>query len=145
MDSAIRIPPELAALQEFLVARLREAIPHVLAVYAYGSRVTNTAGRESDLDVAILLPIEHAVPQWRLLQLCGDLEVMTGYPVQVSILDVNRFLVHCKEVVGGGVRLYVADAHAVAEFEMQTLSNYARLCEDRKPVVKAYMMEPVDE
>jgi len=144
MDNAIRIPPELAALQELLVARLREAISPILAVYIYGSRVKNSAGPESDLDVALLLPIEHTVSPWRLLQLCGDLEVMTRYPVQVSILDVNRFLVHCKEVVGGGVRVYVADEQAVAEFEMQTLSNYARLCEDRKPVVKAYLMEPVD-
>ncbi len=142
MDTVARIPPELADLREALVARLREAIPQVLAVYAYGSRVTNTAGRESDLDVALLLPVAHTVSPWRLLQLCGDLEVMTGYPVQVSILEMTRFLVHCKEVVGGGVRLYVADEHAVATFEMQTLSNYARLCEDRKPVVKAYSMEP---
>lgn len=120
------------------MTRVREAIPNVLAVYAYGSRVKGEARSASDLDLALLLPFGQSMPAAHLVQLCGDLEALAGCPVEISVLDLENALVHCKEVVSSGIRLYVADAQGVASFEMQTLSGYARLCEDRALVVKAY-------
>ena len=130
-------------LRDALVARILESVSEIRAVYAYGSRVKGGIHPESDLDLALLLPRECVVSAKQLFQLRGDLEAIAGFPVGVSILDLVSFVVHCKEVVSSGVTLYVADAQEVAAFEMQTLSNYARLCEDRAPVIKAYMGEQV--
>jgi predicted nucleotidyltransferase len=128
----------IAEVRDDLVSRIREAIPNVLAIYAYGSRVKGGVHAESDLDLALLLPVGQTLQAALLIQLGGDLEALVGCPVQVSVLDLSNYLVHCKEVVAGGMRLFMADDRAVATFEMQTLSNYARLCEDRARVVSSY-------
>ncbi len=74
----------------------------------------------------------------QLAQLQGDLESLAGFPVDVSILSIETQVVHCKEVVARGLPVFAADLRAIDEFEMLTLSRYARLCEDRAPVVEAY-------
>jgi len=38
-----------------IVGAIRERLPSVLAVYAFGSRVQGTAGPQSDLDLAVLV------------------------------------------------------------------------------------------
>lgn len=136
---------DIAVLRDALISKIREAIPNVLAIYAYGSRVKGGVHAESDLDLALLLPVGQTVPTALLMQLSGDLEAFAGCSVQVSVLDPGNFLVHCKEVVTGGTRMFVADDRAVGAFEMQTLSSYARLCEDRALVVSAYTGEQAHE
>ena len=39
-----------------IVQTLRKALPHALAIYAFGSQVTGTADTNSDLDLAVLVP-----------------------------------------------------------------------------------------
>ncbi|MBZ5552939.1 MAG: nucleotidyltransferase domain-containing protein [Acidobacteriia bacterium] len=124
-----------------LIAAIQAAIPPVLAIYAYGSQVSGAVHPESDLDIAVLMPSGESVPERVLLQLCGDLESLMGCPVDISVLDLGSSVVHCHEVVTGGERLLGADEMAIADFEMRTLSYYARLCEDRRPVLEAYTGE----
>jgi predicted nucleotidyltransferase len=38
-----------------LVAKLRAALPNLLAIHAFGSQVQGTAGVDSDLDLAVLV------------------------------------------------------------------------------------------
>lgn len=135
------LPAEIEANREALTRLIVSAIPSVLAIYAYGSRVRGAIHPQSDLDLALLLPRTAAIPPNLLCQLRGDLEALMGYPVEVSVLDLNSQLIHCKEVVAHGIPIYVADANSLAVFEMQTLSYYARLCEDRRPIVEAYREE----
>ncbi len=129
------------ALSRSLVAEIRAAAPGVVAIYAYGSQINGNVHPESDLDIALLMPPGQGVPSQVLLQLQGNLESLAACPVDVSVLDLRSSLVHCQEVVTGGERLFVANEAAVADFEMQTLSFYARLCEDRAPVLQAYIAE----
>jgi uncharacterized protein len=132
-------PPEvLEAITLPLVERIRQLIPGIVAIYAYGSRVRGIQHPASDLDLALLLPGHEEVSPLVLAQLQGDLEAMAGFPVEISVLSLSTQVVHCKEVVAGGEPVFVADRRAVDEFEMRVLSSYARLCEDRMPVVKAY-------
>ena len=128
----------LAADVTALVESIRRLIPGVLAVYAYGSRVREEERPDSDLDLALLLPRDEAVSALDLAQLQGDLESMAGFPVEISILSPEIQTVHCKEVVTRGHPVFIGDRVAVDEFEMYVLSAYARLCEDRTPVEKAY-------
>ncbi|MFC1522690.1 nucleotidyltransferase domain-containing protein [Elusimicrobiota bacterium] len=125
-----------SAARKLLIDHITAEIPEVVAIYAYGSRVKGGARPDSDLDIALLLQRGKQVSFFKLLQIQGDLEAVIGYRVEVSVLDSS--LVHCKEVVSGGIVLYAADERALAEFEMRTFSDYARLCEDRTPVVEAY-------
>jgi predicted nucleotidyltransferase len=128
----------ISTAEPVIVKYLREALPRLKAIYAYGSRVRGTPHPASDLDIAVLTAPNDTVPPMALAQIQGDLESLAGCTVDVSILDPKMQLVHCKEVVTTGLVLFTADPNFVAEFEMYTLSSYARLCEDRSPVIKAY-------
>jgi hypothetical protein len=43
-----------------------------------------------------------------------------------------------KEIIQSGRLLYCADAYAVSEFDMLTLSYYQKLNEERKAILEAY-------
>lgn len=68
-----------------IVATLRAAWPHTLAVYAFGSRVQGTAHAESDLDLAVLVAgYTDAVARWDVAQ---QLAVALG--CEVDLLDMR--------------------------------------------------------
>ena len=129
-------------IQQAVVKRIRQSVPSLQGIYAYGSRLDGLIHPESDLDLALLLAPAANVSLFDMFQLSGDLETITGCPVDVTILDYNKSVVLCKEVVATGQPIFVADATAVAHFEMMTLSLYAQLSEERKPVIEAYTLEP---
>jgi len=121
-----------------IIERILREIPGILAIYAYGSRIRGEEHPGSDLDLALLLPRGTDVSPDLLAQLEGDFEALAGFPVELAILCLETQVVHCKEVIARGTPLYVADRRALDEFEMHALSYYARLCEDRRPVLQAY-------
>ena len=41
--------------QEEIIQTLQARVPKLLAIYAFGSRITGSAGPESDLDLAVLV------------------------------------------------------------------------------------------
>ncbi len=51
---------------------------------------------------------------------------------------------HCKEVVQGGIRVFVANPLTLDWFEMLTYAQYAEFCETRRRVVEAYTARPVE-
>ncbi len=68
-----------------IVQTLRKALPQVMAIYAFGSQVAGTAGADSDLDLAVLVP-DYAVPL-ELWDLSHDLAGIAGCPV--DLLDLR--------------------------------------------------------
>lgn len=137
----VHVPDALADIAGPIVERILREIPRILVIYAYGSRPRGEEHPGSDLDLALLLPRGTDVSPDLLAQLEGDFEALAGFPVELSILSLETQVVHCKEVIGCGTPLYVADRRALDEFEMHALSYYARLCEDRKAVLQAYAGE----
>ena len=68
-----------------LVAHLRQALPGLLAVYAFGSRVHGTASPNSDLDMAVLVAgYADPIALWTL---ASDLADLAGCPV--DLLDMR--------------------------------------------------------
>lgn len=128
----------LAVLLSRIVEHIRAIFPNLQAIYAYGSRVRGDQHPGSDIDLALLLPRRIEVSPLQIAQLQGDLESLAGFPVEISILALETQVVHCKEVVTSGHPVFVAAPGALEEFEMRVLSSYARLCEDRAPVMAAY-------
>lgn len=106
-------------------------------IYLFGSAVRGAIHRESDLDVAFLPP-EPCDP-WAVFQAAQELALRLRR--EVDLVDLRRAsTVLRKEVLRTGRRLATFRAREADEFEMYTLSDYARLNEERAPVLRAWGM-----
>ncbi|BAO82025.1 predicted nucleotidyltransferase [Serpentinimonas raichei] len=110
-----------------IVATLRERLPDLLAIYAFGSRIQGTAGPQSDLDLAVLVA-GYADPL-ALFDLAGDLADVAGCPVDLlDLRAASTVLQH--QILVTGQRWWALDAQA-ALFEAAMLSEKTALDEAR--------------
>lgn len=110
-----------------LVAKLRSALPNLLAVHAFGSQVQGTAGPESDLDLAVL--VAGMVDPLLLWRLSGELAELVG--CGVDLLDLRAAsTVMQYQVITTGRRLW-AQQPAAGLFECFVLSEKTALDEAR--------------
>ena len=116
--------PDLAPL----VAALRDAVPGLAAVYAFGSAVRGEATPESDLDLAVLASAPlGAVARFDLQE---RLAAQAGRDVDLVDLRAASTVMQAQVVHTGRVVLD-ADAGARAAFETTAFSAYALLNEER--------------
>lgn len=121
------------ALAQALIERLGPFDPSV--IYLFGSRLTGRVRPDSDLDVAFLPAQPCEV--WSVYLAGQDLAARLG--LEVDLLDLRRAsTVMRKEVLRTGRRLACQRPSETEEFEMYTLSDYARLNEERAPVLRAF-------
>ena len=125
MTTPLLIPSEV------LVDRLRQALPAVMAIYAFGSRVQGTAGLDSDLDLAVLLP-GHADPVL-LWELAGELSDVAGYPVDLVDLRAASTVMQY-QVLAHGIRWWTRDFQA-GMWETSMLSHKTDLDSARAPLM----------
>jgi predicted nucleotidyltransferase len=110
-----------------IVATLRERLPDLLAIYAFGSRIQGTSGPQSDLDLAVLVA-GYADPL-ALFDLAGDLADVAGCPVDLlDLRAASTVLQH--QILVTGQRWWALDAQA-ALFEAAMLSEKTALDEAR--------------
>jgi len=106
-----------------VVAAIRAAFPHTLAVYAFGSRINATANAESDLDLSVLVA-GYADPL-RLWELSGELADIVGCPV--DLLDMRAAsTVMQYQILQTGHRLWGRELEA-GLFEAYVLSEKTEL------------------
>ena len=109
--------------RDAIVQILQERVPKLLAIYAFGSRVQGTEGKESDLDLAVLVA-GYAKPV-ALWALAGELAELAG--CAVDLLDLrNASTVMQHQVLTGGERWWAKDGQA-ALFEAAMLSEKTSL------------------
>lgn len=109
--------------REAIIAAIRERVSGLLALYAFGSRVTGTAGAESDLDLAVL--VEGYADPLLLWELSGDLAERAG--CEVDLLDLRgASTVMQYQIITLGERWWVADVRA-GLFEAAILSEKTEL------------------
>lgn len=114
-------------LAESLIRRTRDGLPDALALYAFGSRVQGSAGPESDLDLAVLVP-GYADPV-HLWELASELALLAG--CDVDLLDLRAAsTVMQYQVLSNGQRLWARDQQA-DQFESFVLSEKTALDEAR--------------
>lgn len=108
-----------------LKIRIRKSVldllPDVWAIYLYGSAARADAWPGSDLDVAVLLPPDHAVEQpWQIAgQLAGELGR------EVDLVDLRQAgNVLCMQVLAEGVVLYNAEPGEVLAWEAGAMTRY---------------------
>ena len=105
-----------------------------LVIYLFGSYGTACQHPGSDLDLAILpsSPLDPVV----CFATANELSNQLG--MEVDLIDLSRAsTVMAKEVIRTGMPLAVADPLARQAFEMRTLADYARLNEERSPILTA--------
>lgn len=109
--------------REAIVQTLQARVPNLLAIYAFGSRITGTAGPRSDLDLAVLVA-GYAEPL-ALFELSGDLADVAG--CAVDLLDLRAAsTVMQYQIITTGERWWHKDPQA-ALFEAAILSEKTAL------------------
>lgn len=116
------------AERQALVKKIRQRIAGVLAVYAFGSRITGTAQAHSDLDLAVLVA-GYADPV-HLFELAGELEEIAGCPVDLLDLRAASTVMQ-SQVLHTGLCWWAKDPVQTALFEMFILSEKMALDEAR--------------
>ena len=109
------------------------------AIYLYGTWGTTYQRGDSDLDIAVLLPLARAkavhASEW------SELALAVAQVAQVERADLINLrtttTILCKEVIAADRRIHCADQYAADEFEMLVLSFYQKLNDERREIVTA--------
>ena len=118
--------------QQQVIAALAPFEPAV--IYLFGSFGTSAQHPASDIDLAFLptLPVGPVA----CFEMAGQLSDLLGKTV--DLIDLTRAsTVMSKEVLRTGIPIAVAEPTRRSFFEMRTLADYARLNEERQPVLAA--------
>lgn len=135
-SGGLRPEPGTTALGESEVTELVRGLAAFdpAVIYLFGSAARGAVRPDSDLDVAFLPPAPCDV--WAVFQTAQALALRLRR--EVDLVDLRRAsTVLRKEVLRTGRRLATFRAREADEFEMYTLSDYARLNEERAPVLRA--------
>lgn len=116
-----------------LIKFVQQAIPDLIALYRFGSQAKETSRPESDVDLAVLA--RHPIPALRRFELAQELA--TQLHRDVDLVDLrSASTVMRMQVISTGDCLAAPDEAARREFEMYTYSDYARLNEERREILK---------
>jgi predicted nucleotidyltransferase len=114
------------------------AVPDTIALYRFGSTVTGATHAESDIDLAILAA--HPLDPVFRFDLQEELAVRLRRPV--DLVDLRRASTVMRvQVIARGTVLAVFDRPAMERFEAYAYSAYARLNEERAPVLERVRRE----
>jgi predicted nucleotidyltransferase len=113
--------------RQAILETLHKALPDVIAVYAFGSRIEGTAHAESDLDLAVLVAgYADPVSLWTL---SGQISEITACPV--DLLDFRAAsTVMQYQILSKGARWYAKDSTA-SLYEAAILSEKTALDQAR--------------
>jgi predicted nucleotidyltransferase len=115
--------PTPGVIRTAITRMLQDRVPNLLAVYAFGSQISNHAGPDSDLDLAVLVAA-YADPL-ALWTLAGDLADVAGCPVDLLDLRAASTVMQY-QVITTGQRWWASDLQA-AFFEVAVLSEKTAL------------------
>ncbi len=120
------------------VAALVAAVPSAIAVYQFGSSVSNQGTAESDLDLAILA----GDPLDPVLRFDRAQEISRLVGRDVDLVDLRAAsAVMAMQVLATGRLLVEHDADARGAFEDRTFGAYARLNEERRGILERVRAE----
>ena len=116
-----------------LVSHIRKAVPGLIAFYRFGSTERGNTRPDSDVDLAILS--DKTLSELDRFELAQDLA--TQLHRDVDLVDLrSASTVMRMQVLSTGTCLTTEDERARREFEMYVYSDYARLNEERREIVK---------
>ena len=116
-----------------LIEYLRKSVPELIALYRFGSQAKGTARPDSDVDLAVLA--RNPIPAIRRFELAQELAIHLHRGVDLVDLR-SASTVMRMQVISTGTCLDAPDEPARREFEMYAYSDYARLNEERRDILK---------
>jgi uncharacterized protein len=116
-----------------LIEFAREAIPNLIALYRFGSQTKGSARPDSDVDLAVLT--RHPIPALRRFELAQELAAQLHRDVDLVDLRTASTVMRM-QVLSTGECLAAPNEAARREFEMYAYSDYARLNEERREILK---------
>jgi predicted nucleotidyltransferase len=120
-----------------LVEYIKKSIPDLIALYRFGSQAKGTARPDSDVDLAVLARV--ALSELRRFELAQELS--TQLHRDVDLVDLrSASTVMRMQVISTGECLNAPGESARREFEMYAYSDYARLNEERREILKRVRM-----
>ncbi len=122
------------------VDMIRRYYPSTQGIYLFGSHDTDDERPESDVDIAVLLPVNIAgeAGSLRLSECAAALARHLGRHVDlVNLRFVSTVFQH--EIIQHGRLLYNPDMNAVYRFEMMVMSLYQKLNEERAGIMRAFL------
>lgn len=123
-----------APRDEAIIAAIGDLFDPPLGLWIFGGAVEGHRRAEGDLDLAVLLPAP--LEPLRRFDAAQELSLRLG--CEVDLIDLATAPIPLRaEIAGRGRLLAAADARAAAEFAMLALADYARLNEERAPVLRA--------
>ena len=131
MDEAHRLP-----VHE-IVKTIRSFFPEVQAIYLFGSFVHSFERQDSDVDLAILLPVVRAKVLGSLAfsDCSSAIEDLVNRSVDlVNLRETNT--VFQNEIIHTGERIGTFDNYETEVFEMLSLSFYQKLNEERREILE---------
>lgn len=131
-------PDQLETMDRRVVDKLRGAVPHLIAVYRFGSTARGEGRADSDVDLAVLAaarldPVSRFELQEGIARELGrDVDLVdlraASTVMRMQILSTSKVLV-------------VFDRSSKESFEMYAYSDYARLNEERAPILERIRRE----
>lgn len=116
-----------------LIEYLNKSVPGLITLYRFGSHAKGTARPDSDVDLAVLA--RDPIPAMRRFELTQDLAIQLHR--EVDLVDLrSASTVMRMQVISTGTCLNAPDESARLEFEMYAYSDYARLNEERRDILK---------
>ncbi len=116
-----------------LIEQVRKSVPGLIALYRFGSQAKGTARPGSDVDLAVLA--RDPLPVMRRFELAQELAIQLHRDVDLVDLR-SASTVMRMQVISTGTCLNAPDEPARREFEMYAYSDYARLNEERRDILK---------
>ncbi len=111
------------------------AIHDVAAIYIFGSAANERLRSDSDIDLAFLAPR----PQDPVAVFNAAQALATRLGKDVDLIDLRRASTVLRmQVITTGRRILTLDRVEADTFEMYAFSDYARLQEERAPVLRAF-------
>jgi predicted nucleotidyltransferase len=110
-------------------------IPDVIAIYLFGSRAQESAVKESDYDISILLPPGKIMDDFKLSDLRLSLAVEINNDVDLICMN-QATLVMQFVIISTGVLLFTKSLESILNYEALTFSMYQRFNEERKDLLE---------
>ena len=124
---------EVYPLDPLIIKTIIAELPDVLAIYRYGSAGSKYERPDSDIDIAILA--NHIVPFQKMTELAATLMDVTERDIDIS--DLQKLPVTLRvQIVMQGERIFCKDQVAAETYDTHTLSDYVRLNEERRYILK---------
>lgn len=116
-----------------MIEYIGRAVPNLIALYRFGSQAQGTARPGSDVDLGVLA--QAPIPAMRVFELAQELALHLHRDVDLVDLRTASTVMRM-QVISTGTCLNALNEPARREFEMYAYSDYARLNEERRDILK---------